>query len=889
MAPKADGLWSAGAIFLKADLQIHTPVDKRFRLPGKLDPATEEGREKIGRAYIDAATKAGIRVLGITEHNDLTFVPYIQAAASGTDIVVFPGVELTVVPNLHVIGLFEPDADVDHLWDCIVQMGLKRRHDGRFHDDGSPRAYGKQLKEAVKIIEQFGGIVIAPHVCGNSGVLTLPAGQNRIESWTEPGVLAADPGGGKRVESLGSFERGAFENTHDQYRREHPLAPVWTSDARGLEEIGRCATWIKTGAASIEALRQAFLDPESRIRHADDYDIGNYPHVVDIGWDGHGFLGDQTVALNPNLNCLIGGKGAGKSSVVETLRYAFNLPVPAEMRDANRSLLHAVLPSGSSVRVTVETAEPRTRYIIERSQGRLPVVKDGDGEILVDVAPADVQPLSVYGQKEIYAIAQHPSDQLAVLDDFIRDDIDGFNTSEADLLRRLTKNGEAMTTAEDDLVELEERLKSLPRLQAAKKKYETLGIADKLAQKTATAGNLEKLRRARQRLAKFSSALSDVPTMKSEYPKIASSEPLHEYLNAARDLLVTSAGDWQSAVDKTRDAVEQRTKSIDALIMKAKEDAKVVDARFETVAEELAAQFPEVELDAYLQLEEEIESLEPLKDERADHLQRLKQLRTKRAELLQELLNKRKARFQARRKQTQSINAQLQGILKISVAFEGVLEPLREYIDELRLGIKKATLDALFEHEDFTLGSFLGALEQGSASVASAFGITDTVSTKLFEAITVERKRELEALTIPDAIDIKFNVSTADAPQYRELDRLSVGQKSTAVLLLLLLKDDTPFVVDQPEDDLDNRFIYEDVVKRLRASKEKRQFLVATHNANIPVLGDAEQIIVMSASNAIGEISATGSIDDPDIQGHVKHVLEGGQKAFDLRKKKYGF
>ena len=97
---------------------------------------------------------------------------------------------------------------------------------------------------------------------------------------------------------------------------------------------------------------------------------------------------------------------------------------------------------------------------------------------------------------------------------------------------------------------------------------------------------------------------------------------------------------------------------------------------------------------------------------------------------------------------------------------------------------------------------------------------------------------------------------------------------------------------DQPEDDLDNKFIYEDIVTKLRQEKERRQFLVATHNANIPVLGDAELILVMKAETQNGglrgRVERSGSIDDPDLKEAVELVLEGGKQAFELRKLKYG-
>ncbi len=117
------------------------------------------------------------------------------------------------------------------------------------------------------------------------------------------------------------------------------------------------------------------------------------------------------------------------------------------------------------------------------------------------------------------------------------------------------------------------------------------------------------------------------------------------------------------------------------------------------------------------------------------------------------------------------------------------------------------------------------------------------------------------------------------------------------MLLLLLLKSEAPLVVDQPEDDLDNRFISEGVVPILRREKRRRQFILSSHNANLPVLGDAELILGLSAS---GEATASngkarvaeehmGSIDTAPVRDLVEEILEGGKTAFEVRRSKYGF
>jgi hypothetical protein len=110
-------------------------------------------------------------------------------------------------------------------------------------------------------------------------------------------------------------------------------------------------------------------------------------------------------------------------------------------------------------------------------------------------------------------------------------------------------------------------------------------------------------------------------------------------------------------------------------------------------------------------------------------------------------------------------------------------------------------------------------------------------------------------------------------------------------LHLLLLDNQDPLILDQPEDNLDNAFIAERIVTELRKAKLSRQFLFATHNANIPVFGDAEWIGVLSVEDDKGGIlpDQQGAIDLPAIQQLAADILEGGKSAFNQRRDKYGF
>jgi ABC-type cobalamin/Fe3+-siderophores transport system ATPase subunit len=117
---------------------------------------------------------------------------------------------------------------------------------------------------------------------------------------------------------------------------------------------------------------------------------------------------------------------------------------------------------------------------------------------------------------------------------------------------------------------------------------------------------------------------------------------------------------------------------------------------------------------------------------------------------------------------------------------------------------------------------------------------------------------------------------------------ISDGQRHTILLTIAMLAEsNVPLVIDQPEDDLDNAFIFSSVVTTLRAIKERRQVILVTHNANIAVLGDSELILPMHRVNDCGKTKDRGSIDTVATKRCVLDILEGGPDAFLRRKEMY--
>jgi hypothetical protein len=223
--------------------------------------------------------------------------------------------------------------------------------------------------------------------------------------------------------------------------------------------------------------------------------------------------------------------------------------------------------------------------------------------------------------------------------------------------------------------------------------------------------------------------------------------------------------------------------------------------------------------------------------------------------------------------------------------------PLEKLLRDAVGGKLKETLDALSAkaRTEISLTELASAWRAGKTELARRFSIPPAQADRMAQSAP-EVPMLIEELDLPPTTTLSLNTAAAGNPaQWQTLEQLSTGQKATAVLLLLLLDSDAPLIIDQPEDDLDNRFITESIVPKMRQEKRRRQFLFSTHNANIPVLGDAELIAGLSTVSdggfAHGQIlpEHLGSIDSSAVRRLAEEILEGGEAAFEMRRAKYGF
>src|SRR5690606_34885908 len=265
-----------------------------------------------------------------------------------------------------------------------------------------------------------------------------------------------------------------------------------------------------------------------------------------------------------------------------------------------------------------------------------------------------------------------------------------------------------------------------------------------------------------------------------------------------------------------------------------------------------------------------------------------------RRQLLSEWEDIKAAEYREIERAAKKVSRKLRDRVQVRVAMAGNRDPLEQVLREVG-GNLAAALERLRDLEQLSLPALANACREGKESLMKNYGLPAGAADRIANA-DPELFMRIEELELPATTSIELNTAAeGESPVWQSLDALSTGQKATAVLLLLLLESDAPLVVDQPEDDLDNRFITEGVVPIMRQEKRRRQFVFSTHNANIPVLGDAELILGLAASGEAKEGHARiaeehmGSIDSRPVRELVEEILEGGKDAFEMRRSKYGF
>lgn len=887
----------AGAVFYRCALQVNPHhYGETFRgQPTTGDPASH------ARAIVDAAADLGIAVLAITDHNDVTEVPTFVAAGKLRGLHVFPGFEISSSEGVHVLCIYPLATGQDTLGRFLGEFGITKT--GPSSDLSS--------KTFVDILEQVraqGGVTIAAHVTSDKGgLLKVLKGQARIRAWQSKDLLALQIPGSP--DDLLDDLRPIVKNKSVDYRREHiaeddlAVAVVNAKDIVKPEDLNdRAATcWIKMSTVSIEGLRQAFLDPGSRIRLNPAHgarEPQTHAELVSLSWEG-GFLDGSAVRFNPNLNVLVGGRGTGKSTIIESLRCVLGLePLGDEARKAHEGIVRQVLRNGTKISLRVRLHRPTVReYRIERTLPNPPIVKDERGE-LSKLTPSDVlSRVEVFGQHEISELARSREKRTRLLDRFAERD-DGLPRTKANLRRELEKSRRSLIEARAERKQIEERLAALPGLEETLVKFKEAGLEERLKEQSLLVREErlldsipERLTTARECLQSLGREATFDRTFVSQ--KALAELPGKEILAPLDRVFLQLEQDLQRVARDLEGSLHRAEQGVEAVRIAWAARRASVQAAYEKILREL--QKSRVDGEEFLRLRRQIEELRPLRERHTSILRVEKEHSDRRRALLVEWEELKAGQFRRLDRAAKNVNQQLKGRVQVAVTAAGDREPLFQFLREDVGGRLSEAIDKLRSLPALSLTQLVEACRSGPPALVDGFKLSPAQAERMAKA-EPEVLMRIEELELLPTMEIQLNTAAAgDPPVWQALEALSTGQKATAVLLLLLLESDSPLIVDQPEDDLDNRFITEGIVPRMREEKQRRQFVFSTHNANIPVLGDAELIVGLEASGDAdhGRVRIRsdhmGSIDDRPVRELVEEILEGGKEAFEKRRRKYGF
>ena len=870
----------------------------------------------------------GLDCVVITDHNSGVWVDEVKAAlvrlqsedAAWQGFYVFPGVEISCSGGIHLIAVLDTDKTSQDIAALVGACGYL----GRLGDSDAVTTKG--FHDVADVIHQRNGIAIAAHIDCKSGLLC------EINSDTT------------RLQFLEKVDAVQVVNPHNTVQRISgqdslaklaSLAQVQASDNHDAQALkADCFTWVKLTTPDLQGLKLALAEPELSIYRSDQR--LEYPQAFPKHWikalsmqglDKRRKL--LTINFNPWLNTIIGGRGSGKSSVVECLRLALGrgdeakamLGAEHEVSKAIDRFRDRMVRPATELKATVSGAgEMGGVYRYDWTPGAVLVQRpDADWPGQWTKTSIDSQaipgefPVRIFSQKQIHALANQPEGLLAYFDEpgkaHNKANQAAIQLSIATLTRNFKRSRARLRQLREDLKNWPQVKDQLAQVEQSLAAYARQGVSDKLL-------TLQKLRTEKRALTDFQTGLAHeveqaarsvatpaIAEWEIRLPENASPEgvALAEKWHLERDEL---AGQWKSIAQHIK-ALQKRANALQALPEFAAWEARTATLEqdclqaLEQVKTQLGGQLQQV--GALQQQKEQLEQRDKLY---AAKNQRLLEERALAVDAYQGLIKARSLITQARQAFVQSVvGDDGQALLKIT------FQTAAQYDEKS----KKALRGLLKLNDAEYANGFLGSLDdEASTGVISTLAkaperlhefkkaLQELISkpvqaprqildTSVFgsyiqnalKSLTDEQLDSLWTWFPEDRVDIKFRIAAQD--RWQNIADGSAGQQTGALLSFILNEGDEPLILDQPEDDLDNAMVYDLVVQQLRQNKARRQVIVVTHNANIVVNGDAELVIPMAFRGGQIQSDTANGLQNLQIRQTICNVMEGGKTAFGKR------
>lgn len=878
------------AQFWKCALQVNPSGYLQYR--GAEQQLSED---EYNRQLLNVALENHIKVIGIADHGNVDAVDSIRSLMNEHGIIVFPGFEIASTEKAHFVCLFPEDTTTTQLNRYLGELGLSDPSDGV-----RPSRYGGQA--ILRRVEDLNGFSYAAHCTDASGVLR----QNLVHVWQDPLLKAAQIPGS--MEDLKNEQNQGYRqillNKDPNYRREIPVAIINAKDVASPEDMAnpKASCLIKMTRPSFESFKLAFQDPGSRVRLNSDRSEKYFSRIEKLKIIG-GYLDGVEINFSEHLNAIIGGRGTGKTTLLESLRFVLGVqPIgQAACKQHSEIVKENLGRSKARVEVVIRSSQMNgRRFKVARRYGEDPVVVDEEGNPS-NFSPNELLPgIELYGQNEIYEIAQDHVSQSLLLSRFLDKGEDDDEQKIVEALNRLKENRKKLLDAQRSVADLEDEVARIPKLEEKIRQFKSLGIEEKLK----IVPLLETERRLLHRVeaeelpylnGAFEAVRENLPDITFLSANVVDRLPHKEDIISVRKKIDELKGKAEDLLGQWQIFYKENSQEIIKILEVIREEIAKEDEKLDKTFKELPASEGKTGRQVGIEFQNLLKDVERIRPKKAlieNSRKLLSELSKQRQATLNDLSEIRSQRAARVERSLKKLSRKLQGKMRLTVDPEADRQPIVDFLLACNMdNIGVGRLRWVFDAEDFSPVKLAQRIRQGANALQSAgWGITQTVADAMAR-LPQEKVLSLEEIELPDYVSIELNTAHEGAENYRSIDRLSTGQQCTAILHLLLLQNKDPLIMDQPEDNLDNAFIADRIVTELRSAKISRQFIFATHNANIPVFGDAEWIGVLEASDdrAVMPLEHQGAIDVSDIKEKAAEILEGGRDAFNQRKYKYGF
>jgi chromosome segregation protein len=931
-----------GAHFYRCDFQVHTPRDPRWAGPR---PSTDTEREQFADDFVRACREKQLDAVAITDHHDLAYVKTIRDAAArelGDDgeplmavnrLVVFPGIELSLGVPCQAIIIFDADFPSDRFSLILEALAINAVDPAQaVLPDVTNLDHFDSLKDLYDELDKRewlrGHYIVLPNVTdrGHKTLMRTAMHGKYKEMPCVGGYLDGS------INNVGTGNKNIFSGRDGKWGNKR-IGLFQTSDSRASDfaELGKHSTWVKWAEPTAEALRQACLAQESRISQTRP--AMPLVFVTRLSVSNSRFMGPIELELNTQYNAIIGGRGTGKSTILEYLRWALCDQLresggEEELSDPGsrqRRLINQTLTPYES-RVDVHLSINGVPHIVRK------FAKSGDVQIKVSgdeferTTEADIRallPVHAYSQKQLSSVAVRIEELTRFVTAPIQEKLNDIDEDMEILAGKIRQNYASLrryrllqsNLSRGQLTEasLSEQAASVRASLEDVSDEERAVLARKPTYDTANdligawQRRLDQAATATERYnTELSSIIDDLPAVTNgELPYADRLQRLADEVGALLQSM-RQHGSTAATLLQSERAPGSRYRQLLAewnVEYQGYETRYAAVTAASTAHESKLVQLTDIETRQTAtrrSLAEQREELARLGDPLDRHLSLrrdwLAVLRSR-----SEVLDRRCGEISSL--SDNLVRARLERATGLSVLAARIRTAVSGSnlrggkIDGLIAGVGKAP-DPLSAWEEVLteLEASLRLTQESEVKpsprvkeLLAAYGMTPSDTAKMLDRLTPDSWLDLALTVITDHPHFDY---MATEGEYIDFSAASPGQQATALLRILLNQKGPPLIIDQPEDDLDSPVIQE-IVSKIWIAKGRRQLIFTSHNANLVVNGDAELVICCDyramGDQSGGRIKLEGAIDISSVRNEITQVMEGGERAFRLRKEKYGF